>query len=72
MTQTPRETDPATVPAGGTSFPVSWPVSVQNCTAIRFTPISGGSVIIEASLIHEKEVGTFLTLVKLRNTGKAI
>ena len=64
-----REVDPEVVP--GTSLPISFPVQVLNCAAIRFTTLSGGSVVVEASIENEGALGSLLTVVKLRNTGRA-
>ena len=66
-----RETDPVTVDTSAGKLPVCFPVQVQNCTAVRFTVLSGGSVVIEASIENEGAVGSLLTMVKLRNVGKA-
>ena len=66
-----RETDPETVSTPSGPALVSWPVKVINCTAIRFTVLSGSCVTIQASLENEGAVGSLLTVVKLRNAGKA-
>jgi hypothetical protein len=66
-----RETQPLTVTSGAAAIPVGFPVSVQNCSLIRFTTISGGSVVVEAVLETEGSTGSLLTLVKLRNVAKA-
>lgn len=67
-----REVDPVmvTTPTGG-QLPVCFPVQVSNCTAVRFTVLSGGSVVIEASIESEGAIGSLLTMVKLRNVNKA-
>lgn len=66
-----RETAPATVQTAAGQLPVCFPVQVSNCSAMRFTPLSGGSVVIEASIENEGTTGSLLTLVKLRNVNKA-
>lgn len=66
-----RENDPETVSTPSGPALVSWPVQVLNCSAIRFTVLSGGCVTIQASIENEGAVGSLLTVVKLRNVGKA-
>lgn len=65
-----REVDPVVVETGGSRLPVSFPVQVLSCHEIRFTVLSGGSVVIEASIENEGTLGSLLTLVKLRNVQK--
>lgn len=56
--------------SGGT-MPVSWPVTIQNCVAIRFTAISPDCVTVQASLEMEGQITPMLTVIKLRNSGLA-
>lgn len=66
-----RETRPVNVATGAGQLPVSFPVDVLNCPSIRFTVISAGSVVVEASIESEGTLGSLLTLVKLRNVNRA-
>lgn len=66
-----REVDPEMVATPTGPALVSWPVQVLNCNAARFTVISGSCVTIQASIENEGTVGSLLTVVKLRNAGKA-
>lgn len=66
-----REKDPDTVSTASGPALIYWPVKVQNCQAIRFTVLSGSCVTVQAALESEGTVGSLLTVVKLRNAGKA-
>jgi hypothetical protein len=55
----------------GTSLPVSWPVTIQNCVSIRFTAISPDCLTVQASLEMEGQITPLLTVIKLRNSGLA-
>lgn len=66
-----RETDPEMFGTPSGPALVSWPVQILNCSAVRFTVLSGGCVTIQAAIESEGTVGSLLTVVKLRNVGKA-
>ena len=66
-----REQDPEMVQTPSGPALVSWPAQVLNCTGIRFTVLSGGCVTIQAGIENEGALGSLLTVVKLRNAGKA-
>jgi hypothetical protein len=66
-----REVDPETVSTAKGPALVSWPIQIANCTAIRYTVLSGGCVTVQAAIESEGRVGSLLTVIKLRNVGKA-
>lgn len=65
------EVDPVSIDNGGRSIPVSWPIAISNCTAIRFTAMSADCVVVQATLQSEGQLGPLLAVVKLRNSGQA-
>jgi hypothetical protein len=65
-----RETDPVALGAADRPVPASWPVRVGSCVGIEYTVLSGSAVAIRACLEAEGQLSSFVTVVKLRNTGR--
>lgn len=65
------ETGPAQVTVAARTVPAGWPVTVQNCTSVRFTAQTPECVVVEAGVATAGMEGAFMTLVKLRNAGMA-
>ena len=65
------ETAPDEVDVGGKRTAASWPVTMPNCSAIRFTVISPECVSVEATVESDGQSRLVMTVVKLRNANIA-
>ena len=66
-----REDQPTMVTVGTGSLPASLPVKMENCSSLHFTVLSPECVSIRVGLLQEIERGSFMTIVKLRNSSLA-
>jgi len=66
-----RETSPDEIDVGGKKQAASWPVTMPNCSALRFTVISPECVSMEATVEADGQARLVVTAVKLRNANIA-
>ena len=66
-----RETAPDEVDVGGRKQPASWPVTMPNCTALKFTVVSPECAAMEATVEADGQTRLVVTAVKLRNANIA-
>lgn len=64
-----EETEPQMIATGGGPLLATWPVRFASCPMIRFTAISSDCVTVHATMEWEGQLGSFLTVIKLRNAG---
>jgi prepilin-type N-terminal cleavage/methylation domain-containing protein len=63
------ETDPVTVATPAGRVAASWPVAMLSCSSIQFTVLSPECVSIRAGLMIDGQLGSYMTIVQLRNAG---
>jgi hypothetical protein len=65
------ETAPEELVVGGKVSTASWPVTMPNCTALRFTTVSPECAAVEATVEADGQPRQVVTVVKLRNSNIA-
>lgn len=65
------EDQPTLVDTDAGSLPASFPVRMDNCWSAHFTALSPECVSMRVTVEQEGQQGTFMTIVKLRNSNLA-
>lgn len=66
-----RENAPEEIAIGGKVQAASWPITMPNCSALRFTVISPECAAVEATVETDGQARLVVTVVKLRNANIA-
>lgn len=64
-----RETAPEEIDVGGRKQAASWPVTMPDCTALRFTTLSPECAAVEATVESDGQPRLVMSVVKLRNAN---
>ena len=65
------ETGPVEVAVDGASLPASFPVYMPNCSAVSFSVQAPDCVTVQLAVAADDQIGSFMTMVKLRNARLA-